>query len=62
MKKILAWAKKRLTERSTYVGLATIATALGAEKLGVQIGHAGELIAVAIGAGMIGKADQQHAE
>ena len=60
LKKIAKWAKRRLLERSTYVGLATAAAALGAEKLGVQIGQVGELVGVVTGALLIGATTSQH--
>lgn len=53
IKKIFAWVKARLLERSTYVGLGAIAGAVGAQKLGVQIGQIGEAVALIAGTGLV---------
>jgi len=52
LKKILKWAGSRLKEKSTYVGLAAVATALGAAKLGVQIDEAGQIVTLIVGTGL----------
>jgi hypothetical protein len=53
MKKILKWIGARLTERSTYTGLAIVASAAGAPALGLQIGQVGHAIALIAGSGLI---------
>lgn len=60
LKKFAAWVGRRLTERSTYVGLATAAAALGANRLGVQIGQAGEIVALVIGTGLVTASTSAH--
>jgi hypothetical protein len=58
--KILKWAGRRLREPSTYVGLATAASALGAPELGLQIGQAGQLVGLVIGTGLIAATTSAH--
>lgn len=60
IKKIMRWAGRRLKERSTYVGMATIAATLGAEKLGMQIGQAGEIISILTGTSLIAATTSEH--
>ncbi|WP_226018399.1 hypothetical protein [Novosphingobium sp. FKTRR1] len=52
IKKFLAWLKARALERSTYLGIAAIAGAVGAQKLGVQIGQIGEAVTLIAGTGL----------
>lgn len=52
LKTIAAWAVARLREKSTWVGLAAVATALGAPQLGVHIGEIGNFVLVALGGGL----------
>lgn len=49
MKKILAYLKKMLTQRSTYAGIAVLATVAGAPAVGLQIDHVGQAIGLIVG-------------
>lgn len=52
-KKIARWAGRRLSEKSTYVGLATVAIAVGAPAEVVDaIGRAGQVAALIFGSGL----------
>lgn len=53
-KKVVKWVAKRVKERSTYAGLAVIASMLGAHKLGIQIDQIGQAIGLIVGGGLIG--------
>ena len=53
MKKIFKWIGKRAKEPSTYVGAAAIATAIGAEEVGVQIQQTGQVILFILGGGLM---------
>lgn len=53
MKKITKWLGKRVKERSTYTGVAIVASILGAEKLGVQIDQIGQAVGLIVGGGLI---------
>lgn len=53
LKKLAKWAGRRLRERSTYIGLGTAATALGAPQLGLQISEAGQIIGLVLGTGLV---------
>lgn len=52
--KIIKWVSKRVKERSTYAGLAVIASMLGAHKLGIQIDQIGQAVGLIVGGGLIG--------
>lgn len=53
LKNIARWAGRRLKEKSTYVGLATAAVAVGAPAGVIDtIGTAGQLAALFFGAGL----------
>ena len=54
MGKVLKWLGNRAKERSTYAGVAIIASALGAQKLGVQIDQVGQAVGLIVGGGLIG--------
>jgi len=54
MAKILKWLGKRAKERTTYTGVAVVASVLGAQKLGVQIDQIGQAVALILGGGLIG--------
>ncbi|NBR33025.1 MAG: hypothetical protein EBS87_11805 [Sphingomonadaceae bacterium] len=54
LKKIAKWAGKRAKERSTYAGVAIVATVLGADKLGMQIDQIGQAVGLIVGGGLIG--------
>jgi len=54
LKKAGKWLGKRAKERSTYTGVAVIASILGAEKLGVQIDQIGQAVGLIVGGGLIG--------
>jgi hypothetical protein len=58
--KILKWAGRRLREPSTYIGLATVASSLGAPEIGVQIGQAGQLVGLVLGTGLIAATTSAH--
>lgn len=52
--KIIKWVGKRAKERSTYAGLAVIASMLGAHQLGMQIDQVGQAIGLIVGGGLVG--------
>lgn len=52
--KIIKWVSKRAKERSTYAGLAVIASMLGAQRLGIQIDQIGQAVGLIVGGGLIG--------
>jgi len=53
-KKIARWAGRRLAEKSTYVGLATIAVAVGAPVDVIEtIGKAGQIATLIFGSGLV---------
>lgn len=54
MGKVLKWIGRRAKERTTYAGIAVIASALGAQKLGVQIDQIGQAVGLIVGGGLIG--------
>lgn len=49
MSKVLAYLKRLLTQRSTYAGIAVIASVAGAPKLGVQVDQIGQAIGLIVG-------------
>lgn len=53
-KKVANWVVKRAKERSTYAGLAVIASMLGASRLGMQIDQVGQAVGLIVGGGLIG--------
>ena len=53
-KKVTNWIVKRAKERSTYAGLAVIASILGANRLGMQIDQVGQAVGLIVGGGLIG--------
>lgn len=54
LRRIARWAGRRLTEKSTYVGLATVAVAIGAPpELAAAIGKAGQVAALIFGTGLM---------
>lgn len=53
MKKITKWLGKRAKERTTYTGVAIVASMLGAHKLGVQIDQIGQAVGLILGGGLI---------
>lgn len=60
IKKLLAWIGRRLRERSTYVGIATIAGVAGAHELGAQISQVGDAVALITGTGLIAATTSAH--
>lgn len=60
LKKIGRWVVRRLSERSTFVGLATAAAALGANKLGVQIDQVGQIVGLVVGTGLVAATTSAH--
>lgn len=58
MKKVTKWLGQRAKERSTYAGVAVIASMLGAHKLGVQIDQIGQAVGLIVGGGLIGTQSQ----
>lgn len=53
LKKIIRWAGRRLMEKSTYIGLATVAIAVGAPPQVIDtIGTAGQVAALIFGTGL----------
>lgn len=55
-----SWVARRAKEKSTYVGLATVAAALGHETLGAQIGQVGQIVGVVLGTGLITATTSAH--
>ena len=54
LNKIARWASHRLMEKSTYIGLATIAVAVGAPpEVAAVIGKAGQVAALIFGTGLM---------
>ena len=54
LNKIVRWAGHRLMEKSTYVGLATVAVAVGAPpEVAAVIGKAGQVAALVFGTGLM---------
>lgn len=54
LKRIARWAGHRLMEKSTYVGLATVAVAIGAPpEITAAIGKAGQVAALIFGTGLM---------
>jgi hypothetical protein len=53
LKKVTGWLGKRAKEKSTYTGVAIIATVLGADKLGVTIDQVGTAVTMIVGGGLI---------
>ena len=54
MSKVFKWLGKRAKERSTYAGVAVVASALGAHKLGVQVDQIGQIVGLVVGGGLMG--------
>ena len=54
MAKVFKWLGARAKERSTYTGIAVIASILGAQKLGMQIDQLGQAAVLIAGGGLIG--------
>ena len=52
-KKIASWIGKRAKERSTYAGVAVIASMLGADKVGMQIDQVGQAVGLIVGGGLM---------
>lgn len=52
-KNIGKWIGKRAKERSTYTGLAIVASILGANKLGMQIDQVGQAVGLILGGGLM---------
>lgn len=59
-KSALAWAGRRLRERSTYAGLATIAGLAGAHELGAQISQVGDAVTLIAGTGLVAATTSAH--
>lgn len=53
LKKIGAFLKKRAKEKSTYVGLATLAVALGAPEIGIAISKYSDIGLLLLGSGLV---------
>ena len=60
LNRILAWAGRRLRERSTYAGLATIASVAGAHELGAQISQVGDAVTLIVGTGLVAATTSAH--
>jgi len=54
LKKVGKWLGKRVKERTTYTGIAVIATVLGAPRLGMQVDQIGQAVGLIVGGGLIG--------
>lgn len=53
LKKVSKWLGKRAKERTTYTGVAIVATILGAERLGMQIDQIGQAVGLIVGGGLM---------
>lgn len=53
LKKVSKWLGKRAKERSTYAGVAIIASSLGAHELGLQIDQIGQAVGLIVGGGLM---------
>lgn len=61
LNKIGRWIGRRLKEKSTYVGLATVAAAVGAPaEVTAAIGQAGQIVAIVFGAGLMAATTAVH--
>ena len=61
LKNIGRWIGRRLKEKSTYIGLATIAVAVGAPpEVIAAIGQAGQLATIVFGAGLMAATTAVH--
>jgi hypothetical protein len=61
LKKIGRWLGRRLKEKSTYIGLGTIAVAVGAPpEVAETIGKAGQLAAIIFGSGLMAATTALH--
>lgn len=54
------WLKRRLKERSTFIGAAMVATALGWPELAAKIGEFGQIAAILFGTGLAAATTSQH--
>lgn len=54
------WLLRRLQERSTYAGIATIAGVVGAQAIGAQISQVGDAVALITGTGLIAATTSAH--
>lgn len=52
--RLFAWAQRRAGEKSTYVGLAAVAAALGKSVLADHLTNLGNVIPMVLGAGGVG--------
>ena len=60
VKKILKWLGHRLKERSTYVGIATVAAAVGLPQVAEVAGQAGQIVGIVLGSGLVAATTSQH--
>lgn len=60
MKKVLKWLGRRLKERSTYVGIATVAAAVGLPQVAEVAGQAGQIVGIVLGTGLVAATTSQH--
>lgn len=60
VKKAARWARRRLSERSTFLGAAMVATALGWPELAAKIGEFGQIAAVLFGTGLVAATTSNH--
>ena len=61
LKKIGRWIGRRLKEKSTYIGIATVAAAVGAPaEVTNVIGQAGQLATILFGAGLMAATTAVH--
>lgn len=50
---VFKWLGRRVKERSTYTGIAVVASVFGAQKLGVQIDQIGQAVGLIVGGGLM---------
>ena len=61
LNRMIRWAGRRLKEKSTYIGLATVAAAVGAPpEVTAIIGQAGQLATIVFGAGLMAATTAAH--
>jgi hypothetical protein len=63
LKKVGRWLGRRLREKSTYIGLTTVAVAIGAPASVISgIGQVGQIAAVIFGSGLMAASTAVHTE
>lgn len=60
LKKIGRWIVRRLKEKSTFIGAAMVAAALGAPEVAAKIGEFGQIATILFGTGLAAATTSQH--